>query len=285
MENNSALDLSQHCSITTANQVRKIIVPLSSAFQIKHFRYLKLYNNGSRIILSNFADCTRFMYELGHYKTMWYDGAFPDKLTEGWHMWDVMRTLSCGNIIMPKEITSFEREINQNLGLFHGVTYINKGIGFYEIYSFDSATPAIYEIDYKLLKKFMLYFKEQAKKLIEQSEHEKLSIKLARPIDEHGLASTKDKISTFLQETRVTRYYLDGKYRNIYLTAKEAQCVYWLIQGKSAEEIALIEQISKRTVEDYLENIRGKLQCSKQTQIARILLETGFLDIFNLAIN
>ena len=84
--------------------------------------------------------------------------------------------------------------------------------------------------------------------------------------------------SVHLNNTRVNRYYLGGKFDGVYLTAKEAQCAYWLIQGKSAEEISMIEKNSVRTTEVHLDNIRRKLNCSKQTQILTTLFEVGFLN-------
>lgn len=270
------LDLERHFALTTSPTVSKIITPLTKLFYIKHFRYLKLYNNGSRIILSNNPDCTRFLYELGHYKKMWFDGEYPEQLTEGWHILEVMRTINCEG-----EVTPFEKEINKLLGVFHGITYIEKSVGYYEIYTFDTNHADIYSIDNKLLKQFIVYFKEQARKLIEQGEQEKIIIRLKQPLLEPDPYSHREKFSSFLEQTRVNRYYLGGKYRDVFLTAKEAQCAYWLIQGKSAEEIAMIESTSAKTTLFHLENIRRKLTCSKQTQIVRILLEMGFLEIYN----
>lgn len=267
------MNLSQHFALTTANKVNRIVKPLATEFNIKHFRYLKLYNDGSRVLLSNYSDCTKFIYEQGHYKNMWFDGEFPEYLTEGWHVWDVMRTIHCGG-----EISPLEKEINHILDLYHGRTFVNKGVGFYEIYTFDSNHSGIYQIDYGLLKHFILYFKEQAKKLIEESEKEKIIIPLKKNLAEHFYHPRKEKIIEFLKNTHIKRYYLDGKYSGVYLTAKEARCVYWLIQGKSAEEISMIENNSVRTVECHLENIRKKLNCYKQIQIVHILLEIGFID-------
>ena len=66
----------------------------------------------------------------------------------------------------------------------------------------------------------------------------------------------------------------------MYLTEKEVHCVYWLLKGKSAEEIASIEGNTKKTVQFHFENIRRKLNCYKQTQIVPIILKSGILDAF-----
>jgi LuxR family quorum-sensing system transcriptional regulator SolR len=266
MINNGLIDLITHFSIVTADKVSKIIKPFTSAFNIKHFRYLKLYNDGSRVLLSNYADCTRFYYEQGHYKKMWYDGEFPEHLIEGWHLWDMMRIINYGS-----EVSPFEKEINHLLHLSHGLTYIKQGIGFYEIYTFDGNSPSIYQIDKKILLHFIFFFKEQARKLISRGEQEKIIIELENPLKNYN----KDKIINKFENMHINRYYLSGKYEGIYLTSKEVQCIYWLLHGKSVEEIAIIKSNSPKTIENHLDNVRNKLDCHKQTQLVRIIFESG----------
>ena len=266
------MDLHRHFSVTTADQVSKILAPLAQSFGIKHFRYLKLYADKSRILLSNLPDCTRFMYEEGHYKDMWFDGEFPDHLTEGCHYWDVIRLT--GNRTTQK--TECEKEINQVLGLYHGITYVYPGINYWEIYTFDSDDPAIYHMDKKILMHFILYFKEKAARLIDQGEREKI-VFIQESMIEINKHPDQEKFVEFFKKTRLNRYYLSGKYHGIYLTSKEMQCIYWLVQGKTAGEIAIIEGNSIKTIHQHLENIRKKLNCYKQTQLVRIVLESGIL--------
>lgn len=266
------LDLTKHFSITSAKEVSQLVAPLTAAFNIKHFRYLKLYHDGSRVLLSNYPDCTRFMYEENHYKKMWFDGEFPECLTDGWHFWDVLSMIENG-----REKDSFEKEINHLLDLYHGMTFVQHGLGFYEIYTFDSNSPAIYHVDKKLLLHFMLYFKAQANKLINSAEDEKIYLPVSQPLFNNARHQNDERITEFLNKTPINRFYLGGKYSHIYLTAKEARCVLWLVQGKSADEIALIEGNSSKTIESHLENVRKKLNCYKQTQLISIILESNIL--------
>ena len=60
------------------------------------------------------------------------------------------------------------------------------------------------------------------------------------------------------------------------------QCVYWLIEGKSADEIAIIEGKSIKTINRHLENVRTKLNCYKQTQLVKIILDSGIFETLNL---
>ncbi len=261
------IDLNQHFSITSAKQISAITAPLVQHFGIKHFRYLKLYQDKSRVLLSDFPDCTRFVYEDGTYQKMWFDGEFTDGLTPGCHLWAVLRG---------DEKSPFEHEINKTLGLYHGMTFVNAVNNYWEIYTFDSDNLGIYQIDKQIFTHFITYFKEQAANLIVRGESERITVPNSDKIEIFPHAN-KNNILNFLKNTRIKRYYLSGKYRDVYLTSKEAQCIYWLIEGKSADEIAMIEGNSIKTINRHLENVRIKLNCYKQTQLVKIILESGIM--------
>ncbi|MBY0545329.1 MAG: helix-turn-helix transcriptional regulator, partial [Gammaproteobacteria bacterium] len=75
----------------------------------------------------------------------------------------------------------------------------------------------------------------------------------------------------------ITRHYLG----NSYLTKREIECIKWSIHGKSAEEIAVIVNISRRTVETHLENIKIKFNCYNKFQLGYIIGQLG-INIENL---
>lgn len=58
---------------------------------------------------------------------------------------------------------------------------------------------------------------------------------------------------------------------NIPLTAKlskrEGECLFYVLQGKSARQIAELLHLSKRTVETYYQNIKNKLGCETKTEL------------------
>lgn len=266
-------DLEHGLAIKAAHQVDKIVAPLKHLFELKHFRYLKLYGDGSRILLSNYPDCTRYMYSEDRYRQMWFDGEFPEFLKEGHYAWNLNRLIDNS-----EEEAKLEQEINTVLGLYHGLTFVIPGDHFYEVFSFDTEHAKIYHLDKSIFFRFISYFKEQAGRLIAQGETEKILIPLSNNLFIHSQDQDLRGMKDFLEATKVNRYYLTGKYHDIYLTTKEMHCVYWLIQGKSAEEIALIDGSQTKTVECHFENIRRKLGCYKQTQLVKIVLENGMLD-------
>lgn len=59
------------------------------------------------------------------------------------------------------------------------------------------------------------------------------------------------------------------------LSRREKECIRLAMLNHSAKEIGKILSISNRTVEDYLENAKNKLGCSKRSELIQAALLTG----------
>jgi len=53
----------------------------------------------------------------------------------------------------------------------------------------------------------------------------------------------------------------------VYLSSQQTKCLLLLTQGKSAKEISIEMQLSSRTVEHYLENVRKQLGCRSNKEL------------------
>jgi len=60
------------------------------------------------------------------------------------------------------------------------------------------------------------------------------------------------------------------------ITTREAQCLHWLEEGNSDEEIATILGISKRTVRFHLDNLKKKYGVTRRTQVLAKRLKDNF---------
>lgn len=271
------MDLNKNLAITSADQIKKIIQPLKEAFGIQHFRYIKLYPDGSRILLSDYPDQIRYIYNEKNYLNMWFDGKHTNFLKEGWHFRPInskLDTRECQKII--------DLELRNLLNLSEGMAYVETSKNSYEIFSFDSNDPSMYAVDKKLLYRFILYFKNEARKIITQAEKEKIftEIKLNYLYEKISKTQILHSLKNFLNHTEPTRYYLSKDYQNVYLTKKEVACINWMIQGKNIEEIAMLEQTSTKTICYHVENIKVKLNCHKQTEIIKIILQSSIHAFF-----
>lgn len=66
---------------------------------------------------------------------------------------------------------------------------------------------------------------------------------------------------------------LDGLLRAFPLTAREAEVLYWVIQGKTNRDIAEILSLSPRTVHKHLEHVFQKLGVETRTAAAALALQ------------
>ena len=70
------------------------------------------------------------------------------------------------------------------------------------------------------------------------------------------------------------RVFLGPKFPGVYLTHREHQCALQIMEGHTLKEIARTLELSPRTVEFYLKNIKNKLGCRTKYQMMRALLDT-----------
>ena len=61
------------------------------------------------------------------------------------------------------------------------------------------------------------------------------------------------------------------------LTRREVECMYYLLRGQTAKGTANVLGLSRRTVESYIENVKGKLCCNSKSQLVSKILESGSL--------
>lgn len=74
----------------------------------------------------------------------------------------------------------------------------------------------------------------------------------------------------------IQNYSLDYHQNIFQLTTRECECVFLLIRGKTAKEIAGLLSLSSRTVESYLENIKHKMDCRNKAEILMKALLNGY---------
>lgn len=71
-------------------------------------------------------------------------------------------------------------------------------------------------------------------------------------------------------------YTLGDKYKGVYLTQREAECVVQLMRGVTIAEAARVLNLSPRTVEFYLKNIKVKLKCRKKSELIECIRSSDF---------
>jgi len=87
----------------------------------------------------------------------------------------------------------------------------------------------------------------------------------------------------FLEESKKgTQTIRQGVYRclenpsNWQLSPRQEECLFWLLRGKSAKEIAILLGVSNRTVEHYIELIKEKSRTKNKAELVDLATYRGF---------
>ena len=72
------------------------------------------------------------------------------------------------------------------------------------------------------------------------------------------------------------KYFLGKHFPNIYLTQREAECIAGLLQHGTMKTIARNLNISHRTVEYYIQNVKAKIQCYTKADLIKHIKKSDF---------
>ncbi len=114
-----------------------------------------------------------------------------------------------------------------------------------------------------LLKHFIHYYKDRAKKLIQNSD------KLIYPPDRFYELTHENNfylskiVAPDLNKMPLKKICIAKENGDIYISKREFDCWQYLVQNYSWKEIGKILEISPRTVETYIANLKLKLACDK----------------------
>lgn|GEM_PF-2721606 len=73
------------------------------------------------------------------------------------------------------------------------------------------------------------------------------------------------------------RYYLFSDSSGVYLTAREAQCVYYMLHGYTILQTAKFLNLSNRTIEFYLRNMKLKMHVSTKSELILLMIKLNVL--------
>lgn len=170
------------------------------------------------------------------------------------------------------ELRLLKQEEQQFFSHYHSLMIMNSTSEYNESFAFatskkNSSINKWYMSNIDVLEKFMAYFKSKIaiflqtpeKYWIRAPEDFNQGIGETRYNQDQALILDNDRIKTNVEHRYAT------------LTPREKECLYWMFLGKTMPEIALILNISKRTVEKFIANIKGKFDCSTLFQLGNAL--------------
>lgn len=166
------------------------------------------------------------------------------------------------------------------LGVKHAFTIINKHDNGADYYHFanneiSNSINQSYLANWDLLNLFIQYFSEivSGHSKLKKAYDVKFSLDTSKgnyeifsEALEHFTQENRLKFQTLLKEKSLIRHQfrpLSTPSHNIFplLTERERRCLHWLLIGKTAPQIAMILNVSVRTIEKYLANLKSKFNC------------------------
>lgn len=248
------------------SEFTKICKPLLEHFGITHFIYIRIHDN-KRIYLSNSVDWVDYYVNHKLFNDQKHEQqAIVPTIKSQYAFWNGYKI---------DGVFSAAHEF----GMWNGFI-IYQGD---EIFSFatrreNTEISNLYLNNLKMLEHFILYFKSRARHLIHPKNPENILITKDVPKINTSILcpSTYQK---FLRDTKITKYNLTAKNIDIFISKRQTECLYHLSHGKSAKEIGRVLDLSPRTVEKYIENVKDKLGSCSTSKLIDIFSKSILHDV------
>jgi DNA-binding CsgD family transcriptional regulator len=263
--------IKHHLSLHSANDIGELFKPLSAKFQLTYFDHYRIYKDNTCAILCNHWQWTAYFLKQKYAIPSW-----NHYKKSGYFLW-------CGN----QALLTYDEQVHHASKFFdinNGVTIIKHNSSYYDMYNFatsanNSGVINFYLNNFDLLENFILYYKEKAGKLIDISSKNKLIL----PVRPDNIAKNIDaEISNYYLHTNIFSkiQQLNICKSNFKISHREQQTLFYLLRGKTAKEIGCILNISPKTVEYYIENLKNKFNCHSRSELISKGIENGCLNLF-----
>lgn len=242
-----------HVSLTSTQEIKQLASPLK-VLNVDYFSYTRYYYDGTSICLLTHTD--------------WYEFFLKEEAPGCINVYNLENGCNLWVDLFPEKPVADAR--NQ-FGIENGIHFSYRKEKYVEAISFASGInnrkalgSFIANID--LLEKFIEYFRERAEPLIRNALPEKIIIPEVmrgyETFDNNFKLSLEDRLN-FLSQIG---------YKDICekISSREYECLSHLSAGLPAKEIAKAMNISSRTVESHIANMKEKFNCSNKTKLLEI---------------
>lgn len=259
-----------HIIYTSHADIDKICAPLKKCFDLTLFHYFKRHKN-SVLDLSNNVSWTQHFYNQYLNKTAYRANALDvskQNYQDGYLIYST--SLDKSNAVW--------NDASINFNIDHGIVLVEPGVDSCEFFCFGTEPKNPHMLNYYLnhldyLRRFTLYFKDKASTFITKAEKTKIFLpEFSEPIFPLQQNTDKKLLRTFMEETKVNHFKLKINATDITVTRRELDCIIYLFENKSAKQIAKILGLSFRTIENNINNLKIKLNCSTVSELINILL-------------
>lgn len=265
--NKSAFD---YCA-ATFDQIKSICKPLKT-LSIKHFCYLKMFPDGRYFHLSTNLEWQKYYYENVLSNSLILHGELLLKPTNTNK--DLVPSL------WPLQPNSLYTEKVRDYGFWGGFNFTNYTPEYSERWAFFSDRLDLdmlsFYLQYSfLLLKFLDYFRDVASNIIKTGSEDRHKLAFF----ENGIIYPTTKpsltcelpVEKFLKEINLGNKDYDlNLNKGKRLSGRELECLCHIASGKATKEVARSLQISPRTVEQYVMNIKEKTGYHMRSDLVKL---------------
>ncbi len=264
---------STHPFLDLSSQLSELCHPLTD-FGITHFSYFKHLTTEQRIGLSTIPKWLSEYYNLDLYKS----SLFENPMNEYQASFDLL----IGSDEVDLEVYCHSREY---YNFTHSISIIEPTIDGCEFYMFSTSPDNIAAIHYlnahrEILYHFILYLKDKGKALFAKAHQNAIKLPCTQKwvdnakIEYFLYKESKSQMDVlkrnFFKKTPVHQYQVEQpNLPSAKLSTQELNCIFFLLNNKTTKEIASKINVSQRTAEAYLENIRNKTGCQSKQDLLR----------------
>lgn len=251
-----------------ADKLNEIFAPLFANSQINTFGYRKFFPDGSYIAL-----CTRNDWQ------EYYFNNIPDLgLAFSQAVFDTP-LYQITFFLWPKERGDSILDALWHFDIWNGITAYYKTGEYIESFAFagyrnDTQLHNYFINNLALLEKYIDHFKEKAAELIKPDDNKMAKFQNTINICLKPILCSAVEKSEFCFLDNNTHRMLDSCGSPVKLSRREAECLVLLSKGHTAKSIAIHLNISFRTVEAYIHNIKSKTKTNCKAELLSLILRS-----------
>lgn len=245
----------KHKFFELSKDIRMLSDPLKTYLGINYFAFKRTYVDGSKIYLFNNPTYYEHWFK-NNYFLIGNKESAPSTYRDSYDLWEHL-----------PDPHNLYREGAECFNITHGLTITKNHDVYCDFFFFATnrenlQVKKIYFNKKEVFENYCHYFLETAAKSIEEAKKHKIVLPFAPTIETISKEIDFDK---FLKEIHTPKKDWTG------LTKRELDCAYHLVLGKTYKEIAAIFELSPRTIEEYTNNIKRKMNCKNKAELIAIL--------------
>lgn len=230
------------------------------------FGYKRVYQNGQYLFLSTNEDWLKY-----HYQNVKDHGKFFQEAMDTAHLNNSYK------VLWPLVPGDHFLEALNHFGMWHGINFYKWKGDYLELWTFSTSPDRgsisqIYLNTLPYFEDFIHYFNLKADEIINVNQKEKLAQlehKLVVPSLQD--APSFNPLSQIISQIKIDKCVVNSPNGIVTLTKRESECLKLLGTGKSAKEVAAILDLSSRTVECYVNQVKEKTGCYSKSKLLKII--------------